>query len=418
MEALPEELLSRICKYLHRGQLWSLLLVDKKLARIATDILYSNVELPVHEWNWQLRSAGFLLRTLITTPNLRHRIKKIRIGDWQLPSPLTKYTGDTIMSLVDLCKIVQSILAVNSVSLEDQMAAWLKLLESSYDTITSAILCLAPNLQSLALSMDCRISGYRDLFDFNFNTLQTVNLIELSTTSLLAECNLFQKLRHVWIDGQLPEEDDYVGGWDVRLISAFMKLPALKTFRGSGFRDMKTGSDEDADMEAWICEHGASNVTEVVLADCDIGAKSICNILRSAHSLEKVECCRICNGCRQDMDLNDYSYTNVHDALNRHQNTLRSLTLNTRVCGGVNLRAFAPVKTLAALDHLDYLSLDEDALLGEDHLNVRPLAEILPKHLETMTVLSAGGSRDMFPFFQFVARGLMESEALQTIKVL
>lgn len=52
MDHLLEELLSRIRKDLHRGQLWSLSLVNKKFSRIATDVLYSNLELPVEEWNW------------------------------------------------------------------------------------------------------------------------------------------------------------------------------------------------------------------------------------------------------------------------------------------------------------------------------------------------------------------------------
>lgn len=312
---------------------------------------------------------------------------------------------------------MQNVLVGDSLPPMKQLEAWLSLLHSSYDTRIAAILCLAPNLRSLSLSMESHGPSYWRGFGFDFNALQTVNLVELSITSLLAGCDVFQKLRHVWIDGKLPIEDDSPGGWNIRLISAFMRLPAIKTFRGSDFRDMKTERRDDADMEAWLCEFGTSNVTVVELTDCDIGAQSMCNILRSAQALEKFDCWRVCEGCQEDMELNDYSYTNVHEALYRHRKTLRSLILNTRTCGG-SILPFRPLETLAALHRLHYLELDEDALVGDDHLRSRSLAEILPDNLDKMTILSAWASHASSAFLQFLARGLMEAKALQSIKVL
>lgn len=227
MDSLPKELLSRICKDLHRGELWSLSLVSKKFARIATNFLYSNVELPVHEWNCQIRSARLFLRTLISTPTLCTLVKHIRVGNWQLDNVAAKnadlsddaewpfyhrtvkYTPDANVSPAELCNTVQSVLALDSLPAEHQDEFRLKLLDSSYDTITTAILCLVPNLKSFVLTMDSETSRYNAETGCNFNRLQTLKLIELSTDTLLADCNLFQELRHVWMDGHLPGEEGY-----------------------------------------------------------------------------------------------------------------------------------------------------------------------------------------------------------------
>lgn len=385
------------------------------------------------EWNWQLRSARLLLRTLITKPDLRLLVKQIRVGNWQLDNvatkagddilwqfnePVAKNNDDTIVSAADLCSTVQSILALDSLPTETQDEFIRDLLDSSYDTMTMAILRLTSSLQSLVLSMDRETARHNVDHGFDLNELQTLKLIALSTTSLLAECNLFQNLHYVCMDGKIFEEecDAHSGGdWDIFWAIMFMKLPSLRTFHGSGFREVKIATDNETDVDTSMYEYGRSNVTEVVLTDCEIDAESICEILCTAGALEKFVCARNCIVCcHTSIDL---SYDDVHDALYRHRKALRSLTLNTRSCGNFNDRVPGPVETLAFLENLEYLETDEDVLIGNTHPYFRPLVDILPKHLKEINMLTAGGPFPTNPFFHFVARELDESEALETVKV-
>lgn len=83
----------------------------------------------------------------------------------------------------------------------------------------------------------------------------------------------------------------------------------------------------------------------------------------------------------------DSSYTDVHLDLSRHRKSLHRLHLSTKACGHDNSYEFEPVHSLADLEVLEYLEVDEDARWGIQAVKDRPLTSIFPTGLKRLIIL-------------------------------
>ena len=186
-----EELLCRIIANVPRKALLNVALVDRKLSRIATPLIYAKCKFNNHTREGRLRSLGCLLRTLVSNPGLRSLTWKLRTGDWKMSDPFANMSGAPPMSLAELGELVSCTPALNSYPPDFQRQLGNGLLNLWQDAITVAILCLLPNLSSIVLELDYRgrrrdepdtqLTSFKD-----FNGTLTINFIEQATNPSIA----------------------------------------------------------------------------------------------------------------------------------------------------------------------------------------------------------------------------------------
>lgn len=103
MDKLPEELLCKIFKTLDPEQLYNLILMNNKYARIATKLLYSNCDLADFGPTKRLRKNRLFLCTLLTAPHLANLVDRIQAGKWQEDNPKVRNENVALVSLKDFC---------------------------------------------------------------------------------------------------------------------------------------------------------------------------------------------------------------------------------------------------------------------------------------------------------------------------
>lgn len=102
MDKLPEELLCRIVKDVSKPDLLCLALVNRKLARITTPLLYNNCFLDNTNPNIRLRSTSRLLRTVLVNSQLSSLVQDMHIADWKTEYAARIRDNVAPISLMDL----------------------------------------------------------------------------------------------------------------------------------------------------------------------------------------------------------------------------------------------------------------------------------------------------------------------------
>lgn len=411
MDALPEEILCRILKEVEFEQsMEQLPLVNRKFARIVTPMLYYEVRL-AYRCAPQQRTARRFLDTVVKYPHLRPLCRHLSIGEWQTIHKDANIVDNASISLYDLSNIIQNIPALASFPFEWQRKFVAELVHSVPDAMLAAILTLLPNVRRLSFQMNrhyCEHPDDIEMTDFtslDFNTTLMMRLIGFSTIPSLKSFSLFSRLNRVAI---IDDCEDDSPGWNTNLISSFLRLPTLKTFIGHGCRDM----NEDS---TWCCDSGASQVTSIDLSHCRLGAETIRKVLQSCKALEEFKLARVCKNCWGENEAYDYSYISTHHHLHRHTESLRFLRLQSQSCHHTSSRDEELVETLAMLENLQYLEIDEDALFGSHNECTRSLAELLPRTLQDLTIYGEE-TREQFDTIFEVRQTLLSNTNFSTVR--
>lgn len=389
MEQLPEELVCKVIQAVRRSELANLVLVNKRLCRIATPSLYSACVFSELARRARFRAISYLLRSLLANSRLGALVQHVRVGDWKTENLYGKITDMPAVSIVDLSTVVQSMPAISSFPLAFQSKLRIGMLQSKQDAITAATLSLLSNLTSMTMDVDYR---QRDLFKteelltsyIDFNDTITVKLIEPSTTPALKDSSLFDNLKQLSMNANPWEGHSKAFGWDVRLVSVFMQLPSLQEFSGRGCRDV--GNDSN-----WACPDGTSTVTEIELYDCIIGTGAIRQILRSARALKSFECLRADGDCLSTMGhaTHQYSYAILQEDLLRHRGSLQKLRLGSKSCPcPVDLSSlqYGPIDFLQSSSKLTFVELDENALIGNRGVALLNFNHFMPLNLDRIVI--------------------------------
>lgn len=354
-------------------------------------LLYSDCELVHQHHDSQLRKIRNFMRTLVTCPDRKSFIQHVRVGRWLIDSPDATDAGVAHISMDLIGSVSASVSTLTSCPPETQRNFEAELRESSHDAMMFAILNNVPNLQSLTLDTDrIGFDPWEEIMapdDLNFNKTLTMKLFELSTSPLLAKSHVFKTLSYLCVAGKLDSRErnqdldwDWPDptGWDSCLLPTFLKLPALKTFVGSGCRDWKRQGD------TWPIEEGSSTVTKITLTNCELETPTVRQLLRACRSLESFECTRRGEDYYVGADL---SYEGFPQDLLRHRDSLHTLHLHTKAHECDNSFNNEPVETFAGLENLKDLLVDQDALFGYIEAGERALTEILPRSLERIVIM-------------------------------
>lgn len=380
MDNLPEELLSRIFQDLPTKELGTLSTVNHKFSRIATPFLYSKCDLADSATRDQHRSVKAILNTLVARPELRSLAQEIHIGDWPNCGRGPEDREDRMrqkISMTAVSDIIQCMLALRNCPDAFQYDVGMNLLECTQGAMTAAILSMLPNLTKISFNKNPRDWRNRYHDDPDYATGLTLQLIDLSATSALIGTSLMHSVSYISVGGKT--DPDHVG-WDVGAVFMCLRLPTLQNFVAGGCQDSEWSLN-------WRGEDQVSNATDVTLYDCSIETETIQKLLRFCRALRRFKCARICQRDGTSYDAHyTYSYVGLHRDLFRHRESLHSLHLHTKSCGHNNCWDHNPIKSLAALENLKFLEVDEDALFGIEETSARPFAEILPASLKHIII--------------------------------
>lgn len=321
------------------------------------------------------------------------------------------------ISIPELGAIIQCMPFLASYDREDQLKWMNKLLASSQDAMTMTILSLLPNLRSLTLDRDVDKwyhNGMETLFrPLNSRRKLTTSLIADSTRPPRNAFPLFKDVSYLCIDGNLTGTED--AEWEVDTTAVYLRLPALRTFVGRGCADTLSHVVEG---EQRLKDIGPfSNVTDITLEDCAIHTEDIQNVLRFCHALESLRCPRFCQKHFGVDPPPNYLYAGLYNDLYRHRGSLRSLQLHARACSHGITRHREPIETLAFLEKLEFLEVDEDVLFGNQGFTSRPLGRILPPNLQIVVVKGESHTYHQFSLFQEIGRALLSGEVRATFAV-
>lgn len=386
MERLPEELLLRIVEYSqdlnppHRNRRYTnlrhLMLVNKRFARIVEPVLYSTCNL---EWPCQndesktLKRIQDLTRTLVTKPYLTHMVKHLMIKYY--PSLTLLEHNQSSIPADELAILEATALPLQKFTQSSQLGVEFR--RDTQDTRTALLLSLLLNLESLRMEMVFPDVDFRDLSDevVTANNLLYFHLASIALDSAVSDNQaLFTRLSTVYLDGDCCP-NDYLDYWDFSLTSVFLALPSLRAFTGCGAVD-------SLGMKSWRCPAKGSNVKEIKLIDCSVGNAGLQVLLRS---------CRALNALKFVQDYEyihlkhgpEFTYASIQPQLLEHSSSLTRLCLTKRDLHSPDWHDETVLGSLATLDKLKCLHIEEDALYNTAaDYDICPLSKILPQSLE------------------------------------
>jgi hypothetical protein len=261
LDRIPEELFVAVSEFLRDGQgsrnadLRSAALVCKKWNRIVSPVLYRDAFLCNSHRNIQevRQQAQSFLRTLVQQPELASRVQGLTSYYWCPYLPFTP-PDSTLDTTGDVTACLRS------THLHHELRDALEC--GSQDAAVALALCYMAKLTSLEFVADCLKENSRNTATWNdrydHSSSLTVRLIELAGTPFQMPNGqvLLGNLTRVVLSSLLSPP-----GWDVRLLSVFMRIPSLRELYAS---ECAT----HLHSQGWACPDGLSNVRKIGAGKC------------------------------------------------------------------------------------------------------------------------------------------------------
>ena len=348
LSGLPEELLLNSMGFLtNTTDLRSLCLTSKLLGRIASSVLYRNIEL-------NETSTQFLLRTLLTRPDLSLEIRYLEFAGIQRIFGRPKMTSHEFQLLNGAVRDIHK--ELNTITAGHVDGAWLTML-----------LIRLPRLQIFDITITP-----------NFQGSFVHNLFATACNPSSAYGQLFTTLRKVIMRAPL-------GPHDVYPLQCFARLPHLHTLVSVGFYS------SDFLIETSTTPSPPLAIKHVVLKDEQ--SFRVPGLFRSFKRLESVTIWQ--GSCNSD-------YRPIGAILRNQQNTLKRICLAyfASYLEPSNWRSIHPIGSLRHFEQLSRLMVSEQVLLGQNNYPPPVLIDILPQSLESIHITEwIGPHRDQIQCF-------------------
>lgn len=349
--SLPAELLLNFMDFVTNStDLRSLCLTSKHLGRIASLVLYRNIKL-------NETSAQFLLRTLLTRPDLSLEIRYLAIAGFQRIFGRPKMTSHEFQLLGGAVGDMHK--ELNTVTAGHVDGAWLTML----------------------LIRLLRLQIFDIMITPNFEGSFVHNLFTTACNPSSAYGQLFTTLRKVIMRAPL-------GSRGVYSLQCFARLPHLQTLVSVGFRS------SDFLIETSETPSPPLAIKHVVLKN-EQTSFGVPEWFRSFKCLESVTIQNWQGSRRSD-------YRPIGAILQNQQNTLKKICLAyfASYLKPSNWRSIYPIGSLRHFGQLSRLMISEYVLLGQNNYPPPVLIDILPQSLESIHITEwIGPHRDQIQCF-------------------
>ena len=348
--SLPEELLLNFTGFLTDStDLHSLCLTSKLLGRIASPVLYRNIKLDE-------TSTQFLLRTLLTRPDLSSEIRYLKFAGTQ------RIIGNPRMTSHDFQLLNE---AVRDINKELNIAAG-----HAGGRCLTMLLTRLPRLQIFDITITP-----------NFQGSFVHNLFTTACNPSSAYGQLFTTLRKVIMRAPWGPGGAYP-------LECFARLPHLQTLVSVGFYSIHFLTETSKTPSPPLA------IKHVVLKNekAYIGGHEW---FRSFKCLESVTIQNWQGGWNSD-------FGQIGAILRSQQNSLKQICLAhfTSYLEPSNWRSIRPIGSLKHFEQLSRLMVPEYVLLGQNNYPSPVLIDILPQSLESIHITEwIGPHRDQIQCF-------------------
>lgn len=363
--------------------------VNKICRRIATPLLYRDVELPgaadIPDWKRYKCNVKLFFRTILEDPSLAQLVRRLKVEYHGSSETSNQICDDRRIDV--LRPAVCALLRTLPLSDESQNRITMRALVHYDDAMLAILIPLCSNLDYLDLTIfehphNLTGSPLMRTVDEIVNSVEGTNYFSRLETI---------KLRQSHAAPSLEEEPSFQPSEGFRLIdvNALLRLPALKNVRCRSVGGREWIPFRDAsDLTAPIL---SSSIVSMHLTSSIVSAKEIAEALRALPSLREFKF------TEREASFLDLDHGEVFDALRLHGRKLKVLQFHACNVGG-------PPGDLKPLTRLKELSIAQRSLLGSYDPNIAPedipeLTDVLPEALTKVKIIPFRRSYPLADFF-------------------